>query len=99
MPEDTCFKECPHYRKRDCCPNHVITTWQNDSGKIATVHDCAPRRALEMQTRIDANMVAIRGELNQLQHSMAALAEAVVMLIKSQQQTESAKTPSQQLET
>ena len=63
------------------------------------VHDCAPRRALEMQSRIDANTVAMRGELGMLQHSVAALAEAVAMLAKSQQQSESTKTPIQQLET
>jgi hypothetical protein len=83
MPDDTCFKECPFYKRRETCHNHVVTAWKDDKGNVKLVHDCAPRRALQMQVAQETQTLALRQEVAQAQHSVAQLAKSLEVFITS----------------
>ena len=85
---DTCFKECPFYKRRESCHNHVVTAWKNDHGETMLVHDCAPRRALQMMLATDQQMLGLRQEVQRLQHSVSELAKSIAMFASSVKQIE-----------
>lgn len=83
MPCDTCFKECRYFKKRESCPNYIVTQWRNESGEVKSVHDCAPRRTMFQQTQNAEQLIACRAEVQRLQHSVEQLAQAVAMFVKN----------------
>lgn len=90
MPCDTCFSECPMFKKRERCHNHVVTAWKNDQGETMLVHDCAPRRSLQCHLQMEAQLLATRQEISQLQHSTAELAKAVALFVSVANRTKEA---------
>lgn len=84
--EHTCIGDrCPFYQKCGLnsareCPNYIEIPWMDANQRVRTTRDCAPKRTLLLHADMAHQIVAIRGEINRLQHSIAALAKATEML-------------------
>jgi|AZIF01.1.fsa_nt_gi hypothetical protein len=80
---NTCDKNCEKYKKRQKCPNYIMTSWREEkTGNVKSLEDCAPKRTLMLMQDLFNRVVGLQQANEEQRNKSNDLTEALAQTVK-----------------